>query len=103
MARAPKVQGPTKPRKSAPAEHKPLPVAGYTSQPVSKVDLVNEGKLIEEALMRYIDKVAALAADDKSMDGRFCAAGRTQVQFGMMGVYRSVFNPQRIKLPGDPA
>ena len=75
--------------------HKPIPVKGYTDQPQERIDLVNEGKQLEERVLRYIEKVRHLAGDN-SDSGRFAAAGKTQIQFGFMGVFRAVFKPQRI-------
>lgn len=82
-------------------EHKPLPVAGYVPQSQENVDLVNEGKLIEEQVLRYLDKVGHVVQSAGSYDPRFLAIGRTDIQKGFMCVFRSVFNPKRASLPGD--
>lgn len=77
-----------------------LPVAGYKkTQSQEAIDLVNEGKLLEERLLRYIDRVSALYPTDDSR--RFLAVGRTQIQIGCMAVFRAVFNPGRTPLPED--
>lgn len=90
-------------------DHKPLPVHGYTEQSQERVDLVNEGKELEERVLRYIDKVGrhiepardTFIAVGGTEQQRWLAIGRTQLQQGWMAVFRSVFNPQRTKLPGD--
>ena len=87
-------------------KHKGLPVAGYTAQSTSNVDLANEGKMLEECVLRYIEKVekhaeGAVHTDEMAQRKRFAAVGRTQMQLGWMMVIRAIFNPQRIKLPED--
>jgi hypothetical protein len=95
-------------------EHTPLPVAGYTGKNDDEVALVNEGKLLEERVLRYIERVEyrlkghldTAAGDRVSIrngDPRFLAIGKTDIQKGFMMVYRAVFNPGRARLPEDPA
>lgn len=73
-----------------------LPVAGYKqTQSQAKIDIVNEGKILEEKVLRYIDKLDADKAID--VDKRFLAVGKTDIQKGFMSVFRSVFPPQRIE------
>lgn len=80
-------------------DHKPLPVAGYTPQSRSNVDLVNEGKQLEERVLRYIEKVEShIPAGEQR---RFLVTGKTDIQKGWMMVYRAVFNPSRVVLPED--
>lgn len=95
-------------------------VAGYTAQPDAKVALVNEFKADEERLLRKLDKLAKPAVGSKvleisplryvdadensvapSFDQRWLAVARTHFQEGFMALNRSVFQPQRIKLPED--
>ena len=38
-------------------DHTPLPVSGYKPQSQETIDLVNEGKILEEQVMRYFDKL----------------------------------------------
>ena len=75
-------------------EHNPLPVHGYTSQPQVKVDLDNENKRMEELCLRMLDAYK----QDPSIDQRWLAIGRTQMEQAWMAVNRSVFQPQRIEL-----
>ena len=75
----------------------PLPVSGYTAQPQSNVDLANEGKELEERYLRWLDKLAAHPETDK----RCVALGVTNMQTAAMWAIRSIFKPQRIKLPAD--
>lgn len=78
-------------------DHQPMPVAGYTAQPQSNVDLANEGKELEERYLRWLDKLAAHPDTDK----RCVALGMTNMQTAAMWAIRSIFKPQRIKLLGD--
>jgi hypothetical protein len=78
-------------------DHQPMPVAGYTAQPQSNVDLANEGKELEERYLRWLDKLAAHPDTDK----RCVALGVTNMQTAAMWAVRSIFKPQRIKMPGD--
>lgn len=78
----------------------PLPVAGYTTQSQSNVDLANEGKALEERYLRWLDKLASNPNVDPERD-RFIALARTHIQTGAMFAIRSIFKPQRIALPED--
>ncbi len=90
-------------------DHAPLPVKGYTSQSEANTALANEGKELEERVLRYVEKVAEQAklvwagTDGHLPDerGRYAALGKTNIQQGFMWTIRAIFNPQRIKLPED--
>lgn len=91
-------------------EHKPLPVAGYTGQSDEKIALANELKFAEERYLRILDKLADMRAgtSDSNVnalnlvpDQRMVALARTQFQGAAMWAVRSIFQPQRIKLPED--
>ncbi|TXH57566.1 MAG: hypothetical protein E6Q97_04310 [Desulfurellales bacterium] len=77
--------------------HNPMPVSGYTPQSQSNVDLANEGKAFEEQYLRWLDKLEAHPDTDK----RNVALARTYMENAAMRAIRSIFKPQRIKLPGD--
>ena len=78
-------------------DHKPLPVAGYTAQSDSRVEMVNENKALEERVLRRLDELKALNV----VDQRWLAIGRTHIEEAFMAINRSIFQPQRVKLPGD--
>jgi len=80
-------------------DHKPLPVSGYKPQSQETIDLVNEGKALEERVLRYIEKLRNIPGNEL----RFSALGLTNIQQGFMWTFRSVFKPDRTKLPEDPA
>lgn len=85
-------------------DHKALPVKGYAeTQSQETIDLVNEGKELEERVLRYFDKVREHIGypPDIQGDPRFLSIAITQIQQGFMASTRSLFNPQRIKLPED--
>lgn len=79
--------------------HSGLPVHGYRDQSSTAVEMVNDNKLIEEAVLRQLDKLAASGA----CDPRWLAIGRTAIEQGFMAVNRSVFQPARVELPEDSA
>ena len=71
-----------------------LPVAGYRAQGADKVATVNRNKQAEEAVLRILDQLA----DDREVDKRWLAIGRTQIEQGFMAVNRAVFKPERVEL-----
>jgi len=75
----------------------PLPVAGYTAQSDATIALVNLNKQLEEQILRLLDELQGQA------DPRWLAIGRTCIEQGFMAVNRSIFRPERIKLPEDAA
>lgn len=79
------------------AEHEPMPVKGYTTQSDARITLVNISKEIEERTLRMLDDLAK----SNDVDKRWLAIGRTHLEQGFMAVNRSIFNPQRVKLPED--
>lgn len=84
--------------------HTPLPVSGYTAQSSGKVRLVNENKELEETILRRLDLLKATTAvdgQDVTIDQRWLAIGRTHIEEAFMAINRAVFQPPRVKLPGD--
>jgi hypothetical protein len=88
--------------------HKALPVKGYADmQHQETIDLVDEGKELEERVLRYFEKVSKNITDEAKGgvlkgDPRWISIARTHVQQGFMASTRAIFNPQRIMLPEDP-
>jgi hypothetical protein len=78
-------------------EHKGLPVHGYTDQSENAVATVNYHKVLEENILRQIDALA----DQNVGDPRWRAIARSHIEEGFMALNRSIFMPQRIKLPED--
>jgi len=79
------------------SEHGGLPVAGYTQQSQQRVDQVNEHKRLEERLLRVMDDLRRSG----SVDPRWLAIARTDLEKGFMALNRAVFQPQRVALPED--
>lgn len=79
--------------------HQGLPVAGYQAQPTSAVDAVNINKAIEERQLRRLDQIAGDEA--LKADIRWFSIGRTLLEEGWMAINRSIFKPDRVKLPED--
>lgn len=82
-------------------EHQGLPVAGYVNQSDDKVALVNENKILEERLLRQIEKLKNTPG--LGADPRMLALAFTGVQDACMWLNRAVFQPTRVKLPEDEA
>lgn len=83
------------------AVHTGLPVSGYQPQTADKVALVNHFKEMEERLLREIDVMRDSPGTEPRFDQRFISIAQTHFQEGFMSLNRAVFQPQRIKLPGD--
>ena len=63
-----------------------------------KLELVNANKRAEEVILRSLDLLAARGDIDQS----WLALGRTYLELGFMSINRAVFQPECVKLPGDP-
>jgi acyl-CoA hydrolase len=87
------------------AETTGLPVAGYKkTQPQAFIDIVNENKILEERVLRQIEKMQRLDCGPNGanpFDGRGMAEARTCIQTGFMWLNRAVFQPGRVALPED--
>ena len=80
-------------------EHKGLPVQGYKpTQPDWAIAIVNENKVLDERILRQIDRHKDKGAD---IDQRHVAIARTEIEKAFMSLNRAVFQPQRIKLPDE--
>lgn len=77
--------------------HQGLPVVGYKEQTQQKVDLVNENKVLEERVLRQIDRLAAM----EIIDPHWAAIAKTDIEKGFMSLNRAVFQPGRVSLPED--
>lgn len=89
-------------------EHPGLPVKGYVPQSDDKVALVNRFKEMEERLLREIENIeipSYVREDGVQMvshpDVRWLAIARTGFEQAFMALNRSIFQPQRIRLPED--
>lgn len=80
-------------------DHKGLPVAGYTDQTSERVQMVNFNKIDEEKILRSIDAYGM----NPDVDKRWLAVAKTYIEQGFMALNRSIFKPERIKLPDDAA
>lgn len=72
-------------------------IKGFTDQNERNKALVNENKVLEETVMRQIDKLK----ETEGLDQRAIAVGLTNIQQAFMWINRGVFQPQRVKLEGD--
>ena len=75
-----------------------LPVAGYRPQSDDAIALVNGNKEIEERMLRILDHLAGL----DSVDKRWLAIGRTQIEQGFMAINRAIFRPARVEMKEAP-
>lgn len=78
-------------------EHQALPVQGYTTQSDARVRAVNINKALEERVLRRLDELK----NDETVDQRWLAIGRTELEKAFMAVNRAVFQPGRAVLPED--
>ena len=79
------------------SKHQGLPVAGYVDQDDDAVAIVNKNKAMEERILRRLDALR----QRESIDPRWLALARTQIEQGFMAMNRAVFQPERIALPED--
>ncbi len=77
--------------------HEGLPVPGYRPQTTTAIDQVTENKIMEERLLRVIDRFR----DSGQADLRWLAMARTDLERGFMALNRAIFQPARIALPED--
>jgi hypothetical protein len=77
----------------------PLPVSGYKAQPQEVIDAVNGFKADEERVLRKLDDLRESCA--ASVDQRWLAIGRTQLEQAFMAINRSLFRPGRAVLLED--
>jgi hypothetical protein len=74
---------------------KGLPIKGYKNeQPIHLVELVNENKVLEEMVLRQIDRHVALGAE---VNGRDVQMARGLIEDAFMRLNRGVFQPQRLE------
>lgn len=78
-------------------QHNGLPVSGYKPQSDTKVAAVNVNKQHEERILRVLDDLR----NDPSVDQRWLATGRTQLEKAFMSINRAIFQPGRVTLPED--
>jgi hypothetical protein len=81
-----------------PDEHQGLPVEGYRPQSMATIDRVNANKRHEEEILRVIDAFE----HNPNIDPRWLSIARTHIEQGFMALNRAIFQPARVKLPGDP-
>ena len=77
--------------------HTGLPVAGYTPQTDEKVATVNRAKELEERVLRHMDGLRG----NEEINQRMVSIAVTGIQEAFMWANRAVFQPSRLKLPGD--
>ena len=83
-------------------DHQPIPVQGYKPQSDESIALANEGKQLEERVLRYLEKLAGMSDPTTiNTDKRFVALAKTKAQESFMWAVRSIFQPARAKLPED--
>lgn len=73
-----------------------LPVKGYQAQPQWAVDLVNENKVLEERVLRQIDRHVR-NRDSKEIDQAMVQLARRHVEDAFMRLNRAVFQPKRLE------
>jgi hypothetical protein len=75
-------------------DHKPMPVAGYTTQSQANIDAVNENKQMEELCLQSLDRLR----ERPEIDQRWLAIGRTSLEQAFMAINSAIFKPGRAKV-----
>lgn len=75
-------------------------VKGYKELTQDKVAIVNQNKLSEEHLLRFIEQ-AQKEAKERDFDSRWLSIAFTDFQRAFMSLNRGIFNPGRVELPED--
>ena len=79
--------------------HPVPPVSGYRQLSDTEVALMNEGKVVFNAVGAYLDKLASVGKDDAkvfesvAIDHRCVAIARTEAQTAAMWAVRSITKP----------
>lgn len=68
-------------------------IKGYVPQNEENLARVNENKLLEEIVLRHLDKQLT---DDPNMDARWWSMARSSIQNGFMQLNRAVMQPECI-------
>lgn len=71
------------------------PIKGYRPLEPEMVELVNQNKLVEELVMRQLDRHVR-EHNSKEIDQRWVSVARTHIQQGFMALNRAVTQPTRI-------
>jgi len=64
-------------------------IKGYRDLTQNEIDLMNEGKALSVKVGEYVDKLQA----NGSLDQRWVATGKTDLQKGFMSVIRGIAQP----------
>ena len=83
-----------------------LPVDDYKPQSLLAIDTVNGNKVLEEQVLRRVDAIGLAGITDglrPPADPRWLNIARTHFEQGFMALNRAVFQPERLRLPGDVA
>ena len=76
----------------------PAPIKGYNTRPSEEqIALVNENKVMEELTLRQVDRHMNMVMNETmTIDPRWVALARSQLQQGFMNLNRSVMRPARL-------
>lgn len=74
------------------------PVAGYRKLSRAEVDAMNRLKVLEEAVLEELDRLASASVQQGGYDpdGRWLSIGRTHIEQGFMALCRSIAKPRRL-------
>ncbi len=72
-------------------------IKGFTDQGARSKELVNENKVLEERILRQIDKLKG----EPNLDQRHIALSLTKIQEAFMWMNRGIFQPQRVEIEND--
>lgn len=74
-------------------------IKGYKPLTEKQIALINEAKVLEEQVLRYVDKLSV----DPDIHPDFLRSSRFSIMGAFMFMNRAVTRPERIMLDGDPS
>jgi hypothetical protein len=73
-------------------------IKGYKALTEEQIAVINEGKILEEQCLRFIDRVAGMG----NIHQQHLHTSRINIQGAFMWLNRGIARPERVRLEGDP-
>lgn len=71
------------------------PVLGYSKQSDQKLKAVNWNKVVEERLLRDLERMAQAGVGGDPVDARWIAIAKTEIEKAFMAWNRAIMQPRR--------
>lgn len=65
-------------------------IKGYRKLNEQEINLINDSKVLDEECGRFLERLSSV----DSIDKRFLAIGKTNIQLGFMSVVRAIAKPE---------